>query len=269
MEKVRFKSGLFGFRRRQVLAYIDGTCAAFQQQLQEQARQHRTEKQALQDRLQQLEGEILSQKERDERQQKKIAEYSHALQAGEAMLAKERETSYFLRQDKEQLSAVKAQQEEQLRALQAEREAARQQMEEYKRQLVQKDGTIAKQAEEVQRLQEHLARLEEEFGAIRADADQSTALVNCLNLLHGRNRALTQKIAKLEAQLEDAHTGREVQGLTRTAAEKQESVKNTETLFATVRKEIQDALDSISDKIEAGSIEESDDGNYFVDMANL
>ena len=94
-------------------------------------------------------------------------------------------------------------------------------------------------------------------------------MVNCLNVLHGRNRALAQKVARLEAELEHARSTDEIDQYVKTVNQKQEAVKSTETLFSAVRKEIQDALASISQKIEDGAISQTEDGNYFVDMATL
>ncbi|MBR6549202.1 MAG: hypothetical protein IKT68_06635, partial [Clostridia bacterium] len=96
-----------------------------------------------------------------------------------------------------------------------------------------------------------------------------SAMVNCLNVLHGRNRALAQKVARLEAELEHARSTDEIDQYVKTVNQKQEAVKSTETLFSAVRKEIQDALASISQKIEDGAISQTEDGNYFVDMATL
>jgi len=81
--------------------------------------------------------------------------------------------------------------------------------------------------------------------------------------------ALAQKVARLEAELETARSSQEIDQYVKVVNQKQETVKSTETLFSAVRKEIQDALEAISQKIEDGAISQTEDGNYFVDMASL
>ena len=88
-------------------------------------------------------------------------------------------------------------------------------------------------------------------------------------MLHERNRELLAQIARLEVKLEDITRGGQVETYKRDVSKQQQSVVSTEQLFAAVRKEIGEALASISSKIQSGGIAESEDGNYFVDMANL
>lgn len=266
MEKAYFKTALFGFKRKPVLAYIDETHAAFANQLTQLEQQHQANLQELQNNL---ETKIQEQEQALAAEKQQVAELTGSLQESRSLLAQSKEALSVVTQQHEEQIKQQAILQDQITSLQQEKETVGQALALYEQQLAGKDRVIVRQTEELTRLQGHVASLEKNFTAIREDADQSTALVNCLNLLQGRNRALMQKIAKLEAQQENRQTEQEIAQYTKSAQGQQETVKNTEALFARVRKEIQDALSTISNKIEQGSIAESDDGNYFVDMAKL
>lgn len=273
MEKVYFKTGFWGFKRKQVLAYIDETHAAFANQLTQLEQKHQADLQELQNNLEskirEQEQALIAEKQQAADSRQQIAALTGSLQESRSLLAQSKdELSSVTRLHEEQIKE-QAVLQDQITALQKEKETVQQALILYEQQLAGKDQVIVRQTEELTRLQTHVASLEQNFTAFKEDANQNTALVNCLNLLHGRNRALTQKIAKLEAQRENQQAEQEVTQYTKLAQGQQETVKNTEALFAMVRKEIQDALSTISDKIEQGSIAESEDGNYFVDMAKL
>lgn len=273
MEPIRLKTSLFGFKRKQVLQYVNGLCADFQQQSQADAAAHAQQMTALKDeyeeKLRTHEHAISVQAEANQALEQQLGELAASLDEKYVLLENETNEKQALA---EQLQQAQQQLETQTAALQLAQEkqqALEQLVADSSRRLADREEQIARQSTEVARLQSLLAELEDEFSALRADAEQSTAMVNCLNLLHGRNRALSQKVARLEAQLEESRAGDEIQGYIQSVSDKQETLKNTEMLFSTVRKEIQDALDSISTKIESGAIARAEDGNYFVDMANL
>ena len=112
--------------------------------------------------------------------------------------------------------------------------------------------------------------MEERLSAFQSSVEQDTAMVNCLNVLHERNRNLTAKVAMLESQLETKGTEKEVQKMEESANQKQEVLKSAEALFNSVRKEIQEALQSIAQRIESAEETPSETvDNFFVDLAEL
>ncbi len=273
MEPIRLKSGLFGFKRKQVLQYINGLCVDFQQQCEEKDTRHASELAAMQEeyesKLQTHEHAIAVQMETNRALEERLTELVDTMEQQKTALdfaVEQRETlSVQLEQANE-----KAQQAETELATHLEKQRILESMVAESQSVVtQQEKELNARTAEIARLQTAMTKLEDDFSNLRADTEQSTAMVNCLNLLHGRNRALTQKIARLEAQLEETRAGNEIQKYEQSVSDRQVALKNTETLFSTVRKEIQDALESISHKIEAGGINQTEDGNYFVDMAKL
>ena len=273
MKPVKLKTSLFGFKRKQVLQYIDGLCADYHQQAEEKEALHAAQVSAMKDeyeeRIRTHEHAIAVQMDTTHQLEAQLEELAASLdEKYTALEAATREKDALA----EQLQQVSEQAEHDRNALVAatdRQQVLEAMVAEHARQVTARDQQIANHSAEVARLHGLIAQLEDEFSGLRADADQSSAMVNCLNLLHGRNRALTQKVARLEAQLEESRAGGEIQQYAKTAGERQETLRNTETLFSAVRKEIQDALDSISSKIESGGIAKTENGNYFVDMANL
>lgn len=255
MEKIKFKSALFGFKRRQVLQYVNQTCQGYEQKLQEQTQAHNTYRTETEARLQEISRSL-------ENSRLVCAEQEQALAEKEQALAQKE-------QSLEQAAALADQLCNRLQAKEGELSLAGEELAKKEAVLAQKDTVIATQAVEVSRLQEQVSKLETEFEQLRGQTEQSTALVNCLNVLHDRNRKLISQIATLETKLEDATHGEQVEEYKQTARQHNQMISSTEHLFAALRKEIGDALESISSKIESGGISETDDGNYFVDMANL
>ncbi|MBR3844027.1 MAG: hypothetical protein IKM39_00800 [Clostridia bacterium] len=248
MEKMSFKSSLFGFNRRQVLDYVNQTCAAYEQQLAQQTQAYDTYREQAQANLQEMATSLQNSRDLCANQKQELEAVHIQLDESQASL------SQALLEVEQGTARVQVLQEQVATLTQD---------------AVEKDQVIAKQALEVSRLQEMVSKLEEEFAPLRAEADQSSALVQCLNVLHERNRELLAQIARLEVKLEDITRGGQVETYKRDVSKQQQSVVSTEQLFAAVRKEIGEALASISSKIQSGGIAESEDGNYFVDMANL
>lgn len=255
MKKVKFKKALFGFKRRQVLAYVDSTCAEYEQRLTQQETAYNEHRSNLENQLQELAHSL-------ENSRIVCAEQEQALEQADRELAVKEQS----------LAEAAALANDLLNRLQSEetaRLALGAQLEASQKSLTEKDGVIANQSAQMVKLQQQVAQFESEFMQLRDQAEQSSSLVNCLNLLHDRNRALIAKIAKLETRLEEVTFGNAVKEHNQTMEQKQQMIQSTEELFSALRKEIGDALDSISSKIESGSIRDTDDGNYYVDMANL
>jgi chromosome segregation ATPase len=273
MQPVNLKTALFGFRRKQVLDYINAMDEQFQQQLLEQRVNHTQEMTTFRRRT---EEEINAHKNAFSLQ----LEENQRMEQELKLLAKSLEEKYLQLEEQNkataevvsQLEESRKQNEEMtLRLAVAEKTAsiAEERVSAGQQKLNEKDAFIAKQTAEVSRLQENLEKLEERFSVLQDDATQDAAMVNCLNLLQGRNRALIQKVSVLEAKLAEAGTASQVQEYTQKAARQQQAVKSTENLFAIVRQEMQDALDSISRKIELESVSEDEEQGYFVDMSVL
>lgn len=273
MRPAHLKTGLFGFKRKQVLQYIDQMCVEFDQATRAQAQQHADSMKALQDeyemKFQAQEHAIALQVETNKHLEAQLTDLAASLDEKYAALEAEKTRT-------ESLTAQLTEQQQQMTELQQEMSTARQtqqtsalQLSACLQQLAQKEDALTRQTAEVERLQQLVDQLEERFTNLQDDAEQDTAMVNCLNVLHGRNRALAQKVARLEAELETARSSQEIDQYVKVVNQKQETVKSTETLFSAVRKEIQDALEAISQKIEDGAISQTEDGNYFVDMASL
>jgi chromosome segregation ATPase len=255
LEKMKFKSALFGFKRRQVLQYVNQTCLSYEGKLQEQTNAHNAYRAETETQLQELSRSL-------ENSRLVCAGQEQALEQLEGEMAKKEASLEQAAAMVDGLCNKLQEQEGKFSALQeelAKKESV----------LSQKDKVIATQAVEVSRLQEQVSKLETEFEQLRGQTEQSTALVNCLNVLHDRNRKLISQIATLETRLEDATHGEQVEEYKQTARQNHQMISSTEQLFAALRKEIGDALETISSKIESGGISETDDGNYFVDMANL
>ncbi len=245
MQPVRFQRVLFGFRRRQVLAYINEAHADFARQLTEQQTALQTEYDGLKA---ELEGRLAEQTACAARAMAEAEDCRRAKQEAEQAAALQQQLAEAARHDAAAGQAAAAEKEERL---------------------AEKDRVIAGQAEELARLQEQLGLLEEEFSSLRQEAEQNTALVNCVSLLHGRNRALTQKVARLEAQLQNGQTDRAVEHCMNSAGENAQAVQSTEQLFARVREEIAQALQSISDKIQNDGAAAPAAADRFVDLAQL
>ncbi len=248
MEKMKFKSALFGFKRRQVLQYVNQTCQSYELKLQEQTNSHNEYRTQAENRLQEL---------------------SQSLESSRLVCARQEQTLAEKEQSLEQATALCDELSNRLQVLEGQLSVAGEELAKKDELLARKDTVIGAQAVEVSRLQEQVSKLEIEFEQLRGQSEQSTALVNCLNVLHDRNRKLISQIAALETRLEDATHGEQVEAYNQTTRKNSQMISSTEQLFAALRKEIGDALDSISSKIESGGISETDDGNYFVDMANL
>lgn len=255
MKKAKFKSALFGFRRRQVLEYVDQTCSEYERQLQEQAGSHREQMAQVEGRVEELSASLDNSRIVCAEQAAQLEELQEQLILKERSLG---EAAGFVEQLTARLQGVSAQVTAMGEELSAKTAL-----------LAQREQYIASQAVEVSRLMEQVQQLETQFSAVRDQVEQSSALVNCLNVLHDRNRALISKIAVLETRLEEVTNGEAVSEHTQTATQNSQMITSTEQLFAAVRKELVEALDSISSKIESGGIAEGDDGSYFVDMANL
>ncbi len=261
METIRFKSRLFGFKRRQVLEYIDASFASYEQQLADCTRAHQTYREQAEEKIA-LQQNALDQSVKETNQlQEQLDEISQTLENTNHLLSNREHELASLQQELQQSRLLASGLHSQLDLLQQQKNRSDAKLEE-------KDRLIAKQALEVTRLHDSVDSLEEHFRSVQADAEQGTAMVNLLNLLHGRNRALTKQVARLQAQLENERSDSQVESFVKAAAQKQEAVKTTEQLFATVRREIQEALDSISDKIEHSSLTPEED-HSFVDLANL
>ncbi len=248
MEKMKFQSALFGFKRRQVLQYVNQTCQGYEQKLQEQTNSHNEYRIQTESKLQEL---------------------SDTLENNRLICAQQEQALAEKEQSLEQATALVDELTNRLQAAQGQLSLAGDELTRKDELLARKDTVIATQAVEVSRLQEQVSKLETEFEQLRGQTEQSTALVNCLNVLHDRNRKLISQIATLETRLEDATHGEQVEAYNQTSRKNNQMISSTEQLFAALRKEIGDALESISSKIESGGISETDDGNYFVDMANL
>jgi chromosome segregation ATPase len=273
VKPANFKTGLLGFNRKQVLAYVDAMHADFARQMQEQTVLHQQELDALRNQWE----------ERVHTHEHALAvqlEENAQLEQEVNVLAKSLEEKYLtlieLQKQMGELNEQLKEKENQMQELQLYRSLAEQSAEnagykltECKQQLLEKEEFIAKQSVEVTRLQEHVAQLEEQFSTLQADATQGAAMVDCLNLLHSRNRALSKKVADLEAKLNESNHETVVQEYTQKAVQQQQAVKSTENLFAIVRQEMQEALDSISRKIESQSIEDRFADNNLVDMSVL
>ncbi len=252
---MKFKSALFGFKRRQVLQYVNQTCQGYELKLQEQETAHGEYRTQTEARLQELSHSL-------ENSRMVCAEQGQALERLEGEVFKKNASL-------EQAAAMVDDLCNKLQEQQGQFATLREELAAKEVVLARKDKIIATQAVEVSRLQEQVSKLETEFEGLRGQTEQSTALVNCLNVLHDRNRKLISQIATLETRLEDATNGEQVEEYKQTARQQSQMISSTEQLFAALRQEIGDALESISSKIESGGISETDDGNYFVDMANL
>ncbi len=255
LEKIKFKSALFGFKRRQVLSYVNQTCQGYEQQLQEQKSAHESYRRQAEVQLQELSDSLENSRIVCAEQGKRMEGLEQELSGKERCLT--------------EATALADELMNRLQAQSGQMTLLEQELEKSKDLLARKDTVIASQAVEVSRLQEQVSKLEVEFTQLRGQAQESSALVDCLNVLHSRNRDLLSQIARLEARLEDATHGGVVEEHARKVTKNQQMITSTEQLFTALRKEIGDALESISSKIESGGIAESEDGNYFVDMANL
>lgn len=272
MEPVRFGTGLFGFRRKQVLRYIDQTQASYQEAMTRARQEH---EQAMQSQQADYEEKIRC---RDDALQQEAA--LNASYEGEIdrLTQEGRQTADRLTQSEETVRSLTALLQaatekgldltQQLDESHRAEQTAREQVDALNKTVAEKNAVIAQRAEELTRLQTHVNTLEEQLQTMQAETDQSTALVDCVNLLHTRNKALTQKVARLEARLQEQTVGREVQQVTAPVAGRQEVLKTAETLFATLRQELNDALHSLSDTIEHSAVSDPEEDNY-VDMAQI
>ncbi len=256
MESVRFKTGLFGFRRKQVLQYINQTCADYDAKLQaeEKLRVHRDA--------------LIVQIEENTRLDEELAKVSAVLAEKETLLAQEQEKNQQLLETAQEEKAKTDALTEQMDALMQNHQQAAEEYEQLKQEIAAKDHAIAKQTVEFSRLQEQVATLGETFGSIQVEVEQSRAMMDCMTKLHERNQLLSAKVARLEAQLHELGSERQLRQFEQATAQKQELIQNTENLFAAVRKEIQEALQSISLRIESETGSDQP-GNLFVDMADL
>lgn len=252
---MKFKKALFGFKRRQVLAYVDQTCMEYEQKLQAQAQAHEKYRELTEKNLQELAASL---------------ENSRIVCAEQTKQLEDRETE-LLQKDQQLAEAANLSDTlmNRLQEVGVQVTALTQALGEKEELLLGKDSIIASQKAQVAGLQEQVSRFEAEFSQLRGQAEQSTALVNCLNVLHERNRGLIAQIALLETRLEEVTNGTLVKEHAQAVTQNKQMIHSTEQLFAALRKEIGDALDSISSKIESGGIAESEDGKFFVDMANL
>ena len=255
MKKMKFKSALFGFKRSQVLSYVNETCKEYELQLQQQTTAHEGAVQQLQSALQQTTVSLENSRAVCSKQEVQLQAQQEQLASKEQSLMEAAALADRLMSRLQGASAEVAQ----LQTALAQKEQL----------LAGKDAFIASQSMEVSKLQSQVAAMEEEFVRLKGQTQESTALVSCLNVLHDRNRDLISQIATLETRLEDVTHGEQVEEHTKTAMENQQIISSTEQLFNALRKEIGDALATISSKIESGGITESEDGNYFVDLANL
>ncbi len=273
MESVRLKTALFGFRRKQVLQYIDDTCAAYTQKLNDAEARREAELTALRSELEEklhIQQNALSvQMEENQRLDQELIRLSESLDEKYTLLQEEQQKNQELSELAETEKAKVLLLEDRLATATKEHEALAEEHQQLQRQLAAKDHLIADQTVELTRLQERVSHLGETFDSMQVQADQSQAMVDCLNMLHERNRMLSSKVAQLEAQLQDAQSGRQVKELEQVTTQKQELLKSTETLFTAVRKEIQEALQAIALKIEDTAVSEESDENLFVDMAEL
>ncbi len=255
MKKVKFKKALFGFKRRQVLAYVDQICMEYEQQLREQTLAHEQYQAQAQKELQQVSDSLENSRITCAEQEKQMGQLAEALASKEQAFAQ-------LVNSANELSA-------QYQTATLQISALTQTLGQKDELLAGKEEIIASQGAQVAHLQQQVAHFEAEFAQLRDQAEQSAALVNCLNVMHNRNRNLIGQIARLETRLEEVTMGNAIKEHNQTVEQNKQMIHSTEQLFATLRKEIGDALDSISSKIESGNISESEDGNYYVDMANL
>lgn len=255
LEKMKFKSALFGFNRRQVLQYVNATCQGYEQKLQEQESAHNEYRAETEARLLELSDTLDNSRMVCSEQEQAMARLQESLLKKETSL--------------EQAATLADELCNRLQAEEGKLSAMGAQLAHKEELLAGKDKVIGAQAVEVSRLREQVSKLETEFEQFKGQTEQSTALVNCLNVLHDRNRSLISQIATLETRLEDATHGEQVEEYKQTVKKNNQMISSTEQLFAALRQEIGDALESISTKIESGGISETDDGNYFVDMANL
>ncbi len=273
MRPAHLKRSLFGFKRKQVLQYIDQLCIECDKKLKDQEQQYTGKMQALteeyESKFSTQEHAIALQVEANKHLESQLNDMALSLDEKYVALQNEVTRADALAEQVTTQTKQIEQLQQQLFANTKLEQTASLQLGACLTQLAQKDEELAARTAEVERLQQMIAQLEQQFDSLRGDAEQDTAMVNCLNVLHGRNRALAQKVARLEAELEHSRSTDEIDQYVKTVNQKQEAVKSTETLFSAVRKEIQDALASISQKIEDGAISQTEDGNYFVDMATL
>ena len=274
MESVRFKTGLFGFRRKQVLDYVDATCAAYEakiQQVQQQGQEALTALQTEYDgKIRAVETSLQLQQEENSRLNDEVTHLGESLREKFDALEAEKNRAAQLAQDLEEARQTKAELSAQVTSLGAKVGAASLQQKGYLHKILEQQQLIEKQEGEVARLHGLVAMMEERMSAFQSSVEQDTAMVNCLNVLHERNRNLTAKVAMLESQLETKGTEKEVQKMEESANQKQEVLKSAEALFNSVRKEIQEALQSIAQRIESAEETPSETvDNFFVDLAEL
>ena len=274
MEFVRFKVGLFGFRRKQVLTYIDQTCAAYESKLQQEQTGHMQEMAALQaefeEKLRTHRDALVIQIEENVRLDRELAQLGASLDEKYTMLTQEQEKSKQLADSLEDEKSKVLQLAEQLAITSQQHDHFMEENQKLKRDAAAKDHIIADQTVELNRLKERVSHLGEAFDSMQEETEQSQAMVDCMNRLHERNRTLSAKVAQLEAQMQEAGSEQQVKQFEAATTQKQELLKNTETLFTAVRKEIQEALQSISLKIDSDTQADSaHQENFYVDMAEL
>ena len=274
MDAVRFKTGLFGFRRKQVLDYVDATCAAYEAQIEQVKQEGQDQLTALRvecdEKITSLTSSLNAQAEENRRLQEDVAHLSESLRQKYEALEVEKTASADLAKQLEDSLRQKEELAGQVTSLGAKVGAASLQQKGYLHKILEQQQIIEKQEEEVTRLHGMVAMLEERLASFQSSVEQDTAMVNCLNVLHERNRNLTAKVAMLEAQLADKGTASEVRQMEETTSQKQEVLKSAEALFNSVRKEIQEALQSIAQRIEGvEDVPSDDDDNFFVDLAEL
>ncbi len=255
MKKIKFKSALFGFKRSQVLSYVNQTCMEYEGMLQSQQAAHQEAVKQWQASLQQVNASLENSRAVCSKQELQLQTLQEQLAGKEQSL--------------KDAAALADSLMNRLQGLSAEVTGLQATLFQKEQQLAGKDAFIASQTMEVSKLQGQVATLEEEFTRLKGQTQDSTALVSCLNVLHDRNRDLISQIATLETRLEDVTHGEQVEEHTKAAIKNQQIITSTEQLFNALRKEIGDAVETISSKIESGGISESADGKYFVDMANL
>ncbi len=264
MKPVKLKVGLFGFRRKQVLSYLDDMTAEFTHQAEQQQAEYTAAMQQLQtemeEKLRVQENALMTQLQENTRLEQQWKDTTQSLENTAAAL----KTS----QDEKQMLADQLQEKQTaFEATNCQYRQAMEQLEQLQQQLSAKDSLIADQTMEVAHLQDVVTRLEEEFVVLREDAQQTSAMAEYLNVLQARNSSLVRRIAQLEAQLEDRDGSERIQGYTDAAQKRQASVETVENLFAGVFREIQEALENLSQKIQEQSLTQT--GGQVLDMANL